>query len=211
MNRPESLVGEVDERHDRDRGLDRLRVRVGIGQCPEGHEGQRAQRWRGRPGEARQPVGDRTALVADPVLEFGIGDVEAGAEFRRLAIDLPVAGFGLELHGEAVRVEADPARLRHETGIVSAKPAAQPGELLAQAGGAVLGLPVAPQLVLHEGAGAPQFRCDPEKSKQTLRLAPSRRQIRAIRCRQPQATDEAQCQPGFLSFPHRATRRIIRR
>ena len=128
-------------------------IEGGSSTSTSGGAGARDQRAADRQAAARRGRGEllleRRPLVADPVLELRVGDVEAGGELRRGAGQVPVLGRGLERHVHERGVEPDPAAIGDEADVPLPEHTAQARELLAQALPALLLAAVAPQLVLE--------------------------------------------------------------
>ena len=90
-------------------------------------------------------------LAAQPVLEFPVGDLDVFQQYRRL--DRP-GKFGqvggVEIDAYPVRVEPDPTHVADQAiAVTLAEGAADFGQGLAQARGALFGPAVAPQFVLQ--------------------------------------------------------------
>ena len=192
-------LGEQVERHHRDRGrrVEGLGERRRLAQ-PDRRRDWHDQRRQGRRRQGREAVGDGGPLIADPVLELGIDDVEAGRELRQRAGQVPVLGVGIERDADPGRVEPDPCALGQQAGCRVAERAAQAGELLAQARPALLLAAIAPQLVLEPAARPLVARRHPEQRQQALALAPLRRQLAAVAPKQPHRTDQAELELVFV-------------
>ena len=190
--RIEMTVRHVAEHGQRQDGYRRLAV-VALREARPVRRRERDDRRRRAHGR-RELLLERRPLVADPVLELGVGDVEAGGELRRGAGQVPVLGRGLERHVDERGVEPDPAAIGDEADVPVPEHPAQARELLAQALPALLLAAVAPQLVLEPGPRPPEPGRHPEQREQPLRLAPLRRQLDAAATQQAHRSREPQLQ-----------------
>ena len=170
-----------------------------------GGEGGDPVRRGGR--RAGEPLGAGGPLVADPVLELRVAHVEALGEFRELAGEPEVGGLGVDPDLDPVGVEPDPARVGDQAVAVLPEGAPELDQRLAQAGRALLGPAVAPELVLEPGPAAPPARRRAEEREQALGFRGPGRQIRAVAADDPQGPREAE--PDFRTFGHEA--RLARR
>ena len=163
----------------------------------KGGDPVRAGGWR-----AGEPLSAGGALVADPVLELRVAHVEALGEFRNLAGQPEVGGFGIDLDLDPRGVEPDPARVGDQAVAVLTEGTPQLDQRLPQTGRALLGPAVAPELVLQPGPAALPARRRAEQREQALRFRGPGRQIRAVPADDPQGPQEAE--PDFRTFGHEA-------